>query len=200
MATRKRLTKNSNAAVDDWEKNLFGWLNESRNSLQRASATDISTWLVDDLLIKFDRMSMAHSLEGRAPYLAASIVEAGVSLPSSQKMNGEISKVALRRVAIKWLPEKILERPKQGFVLPMASWLAQWFADQPSIKEYFLERSMPELDMPEIIKLVQEDFKVGIQRERFLFAIVLFVEWYQTFEHRRRELGEKLKKADQGTI
>ena len=200
IATRERLTKNDNATRDDWEENLFGWLNESRDSLQRASATDISTWLVDDLLIKFDRMSMAHSLEGRAPYLAPGIVEAGVSLPPSQKMNGEISKAALRRVARQWLPEKILERPKQGFVLPMASWLAQWFADQPSIKDYFLERSMPELYMPEITKLVQEDLKVGIQRERFLFAIVLLVEWYKTFERRRRELREKLKKADHGKI
>ena len=200
IATRERLTRTDNSTIDDWEENLFGWLNKSRDSLQRASATDISTWLADDLLVKFDRMSMAHSLEGRAPYLFPSIVETGVSLPSSQKMNGEISKVALRRVAKHWLPEEIIQRPKQGFVLPMGRWLAQWFADQEQISEYFSARAVPGLDMPEVVRLTGEDLSQGVHRERLLFALLMLVEWYQSFQSRRRDVARRYRGLDRGVV
>jgi asparagine synthase (glutamine-hydrolysing) len=164
--------------------------------MQRATATDIGSWLVDDLLIKFDRMSMAHGLEGRAPYLAPSLVESGVSLPSLQKMNGETSKVALRRVARRWLPEEIIGRPKQGFVLPMARWLAQWFAEQGQIGEYFSTRAVPGLDMTEVARLTEEDLSHGVRRERLLFALLLLVEWYQSFQNRRRVLARRDRDGD----
>ncbi len=188
VAGRQRLTGASNAEMDEWEAGLFDWLNDSGDSLRRASATDIATWLPDDLLVKFDRMSMAHSLEGRAPYLAPRVVETGLRLPQSQKMNGLTSKVALRRVASRWLPQEILERPKQGFVLPMARWLAQWFETQSSVRDYFLERTIPGLDMNEVARLTEEDLSVGVQRERLLFALVMLVEWHQAFKSRRREI------------
>ena len=188
---REHLIGNGVSAIDEWEVNLFGRLNQSRGDLQRAAATDIATWLVDDLLVKFDRMSMAHSLEGRAPYLCPAIVESGLALPSLQKMNGEISKVALRRVAKRWLPEEIVERPKQGFVLPMAKWLAQWFAENGSVSEYFRTRAVPGLDMTEVSRLTEEDLSHGVRRERLLFALLILVEWYQSFQSRQREVAKR---------
>lgn len=189
IATREQLTGRKSVEIDEWEDSLFAWLNDSTGDLQRAAATDIATWLVDDLLIKFDRMSMAHSLEGRAPYLAPRVVETGVSSPSLQKINGEISKVALRRVAKRWLPEEIIERPKQGFVLPMAKWLEQWFAENGPVGEYFLARAVPGLDMAEVSRLTEEDLSHDVRRERLLFALLVLVEWYQSFQSRRRELA-----------
>ncbi len=194
-ATRKRLTGGNGSDADEWEWNLFAWLNQSRDSLQRASATDIATWLPDDLLVKFDRMSMAHSLEGRAPYLDPKIVELGLRLPQSQKLAGSISKVALRRVAERWLPKEILARPKQGFVLPMRRWLAQWFEAQRSVSDYFAERAIPGLDMTEVARLIEEDLSQGVRRERLLFALVLLVEWYQSFKIRQNELAKKVAGA-----
>lgn len=188
-ATRELLTGRKSIEGDAWENSLFDWLNHATSDLQRNTATDIATWLVDDLLIKFDRMSMAHSLEGRAPYLAPGLVEAGLALPSSQKISGEISKVALRRVAKRWLPEAIIERPKQGFVLPMASWLVQWFAERGPVGEYFLARAIPGLDVAEVSRLTEEDLSQGVRRERLLFALLVLVEWYQSFQTRRRELA-----------
>jgi asparagine synthase (glutamine-hydrolysing) len=181
--------------MDEWEAGLLDWLNGSIDSLRRAAATDIATWLPDDLLVKFDRMSMAHSLEGRAPYLAPSIVETGLGLPQSQKMTGATSKLALRRVASRWLPREILDRPKQGFVLPMGRWLAQWFEAQSPVRNYFLERPIPGLDMSEVAQLTAEDLSAGVNRERLLFAIVLLVEWYQSFKTRQQELARKCREA-----
>jgi len=192
---RQRLTGAGSAEMSEWEANLFDWLKKTTDSLQRAAATDVATWLPDDLLVKFDRMSMAHSLEGRAPYLAPRVVEAGLALPQSQKMNGAASKVALRRIANRWLPREILERPKQGFVLPMSRWLAQWFETQASVKGYFLERAMPGLDTAEMTRLIERDLAEGVRRERLLFALVLLVEWYQSFKSRQYELARKYREA-----
>ena len=138
---------------------------------------------------------MAHSLEGRAPYLAPRVVETGLCLPQSQKMSGAASKLALRRVASRWLPREILDRPKQGFVLPMGRWLAQWFEAQASVRDYFLERAVPGLDMREVARLTADDLSAGVKRERLLFALVLLVEWYQSFGSRRYELARKCREA-----
>ena len=91
------------------------WLDGAADGLQRATAADLATWLPDDLLVKFDRISMAHSLEGRTPYLAPGVVEAGLALPLDQRMNGAISKVALRRVASRWIPRAIVIEWHQAF-------------------------------------------------------------------------------------
>ena len=194
-ATRERLTGRNGSDIDAWEKNFFAWLNQSPDSLRRAAATDLATWLPDDLLVKFDRMSMAHSLEGRAPYLDPKIVELGLGLPRSQKIDGSTSKLALRRVAARWLPKEILSRPKQGFVLPMAKWLAQWFAGQGSVTDYFSERAVPGLDMAGVASLTEVDLAAGVRRERLLFALVLLGEWYKSFQSRKREAASRYEKS-----
>jgi asparagine synthase (glutamine-hydrolysing) len=194
-ATRERLTGRNGSEVDAWEQNLFGWLNQSQDSLRRAAATDLASWLPDDLLVKFDRMSMAHSLEGRAPYLDPKIVALGLGLPQSQKIAGSTSKIALRRVAGRWLPKEILARPKQGFVLPMHRWLAQWFAAQGSVTDYFSERAVPGLDMTGVASLTETDLAAGVRRERLLFALVLLVEWYKSFTSRKREAVSRYERS-----
>ena len=194
-AGRERLTGSQHTEMTPWEEHLLMLLERSADSLQRAAATDLSTWLPDDLLVKFDRISMAHSLEGRAPYLAPWIVEAGLSLPQSEKMSGETSKVALRRIARRWLSAEILNRPKQGFVLPMGKWLGQWFEGHAPIREYFLSRAVPGLDMNEVARLTSQDLSSGVQRERLLFALLLLVEWYQSFKSRQQALKRKCRES-----
>jgi asparagine synthase (glutamine-hydrolysing) len=192
---RQRLTGGEGGPADKWEAALFDWLDGAADGLQRATATDIATWLPDDLLVKFDRMSMAHSLEGRAPYLAPAVVEAGLGLSPPEKRRGAVSKVALRRVARRWLPTSVLERPKQGFVLPMASWLGDFFKAASSAQDYFLSRPVPGLDPREAARLVRQDLDQGIRRERFLFALVLLVEWQQSFAQRRDALARDYRIA-----
>jgi asparagine synthase (glutamine-hydrolysing) len=185
---RARLTGASQSAIADWEAGLMAWLDGATDGLQRACAADLATWLPDDLLVKFDRISMAHSLEGRAPYLAPGVVQAGLALPAAERVCGDVSKVALRRVASRWLPSSILERPKQSFVLPMARWLAEWFEAHGSVRDYCLERAVPGLDMAEVARLTMTDLSEGLRRERLLFAIVLLIEWHQAFQAKRRKL------------
>ncbi|MBS0438616.1 MAG: asparagine synthase (glutamine-hydrolyzing), partial [Proteobacteria bacterium] len=122
--TRERLTGNSFTTPDRWESDLIAWLDTANDTHKRAMSTDLATWLPDNLLVKFDRMAMANSLEGRAPYLSSRLAEIALrNCAPFARMNLTDSKLALRRVARRWLPRDILERPKQGFVLPMKAWL-----------------------------------------------------------------------------
>jgi len=178
------LEEPANDALDDWEESLITWLDSATNPLQRASAADLETWLPDDLLIKFDRMAMAHSLEGRAPYLTPSLVDAALHLPDEERMTNAKSKVALRRIARQWLPPNILARRKQGFVLPMKRWITEWFALHGGVAAYLANHPIPGLNASRVMSLIDEDLSAGVQRERLLFALLLLFEWYSAAQVR----------------
>lgn len=84
---------------------------------------DLMTYLPDDILVKVDRMSMARSLEVRSPLLDHELVEFMARVPIQHKFTLRHNKIALRKMAEKYLPSAILERPKQGFAIPLAHWL-----------------------------------------------------------------------------
>ncbi len=177
VAGRKRLTGTVPVA-DAWERELIAWLDSSSDPHKRAMAADVGTWLPDDLLVKFDRMGMANSLEGRAPYLTPRVAELALrgAYPYA-RMGLTDSKRALRRVARRWLPQDILKRPKQGFVLPMRQWLGRWFEAHGGPHAYFDARPLPDVDGAELLAVVEADLAQGLQRERLLFALVMLAEW-----------------------
>ena len=84
---------------------------------------DIKTYMVDDILTKVDRMSMAASLEARVPLLDHRIVEFAMSLPPEMKLHRGETKRILRRAMADRLPEQVLNKPKQGFSIPLKHWL-----------------------------------------------------------------------------
>ncbi|WP_161938123.1 asparagine synthase (glutamine-hydrolyzing) [Mastigocoleus testarum] len=181
----------SHFEMDSWEEELIAWLNKSENPLQRATSADMVTWLPDDLLVKYDRMAMAHSLEGRAPFLQPQLVEIGLQLPERERMSKGTSKIALRRVAKRWLPKEIMQRRKQGFVLPMEDWLRQWFDSHGGINEYFSAVEFPGLDIDQIAQIVNTDFQQSISRGRLIFALILLIEWYRIFTEKLDSLRSK---------
>jgi asparagine synthase (glutamine-hydrolysing) len=93
------------------------------DNLAQQQYVDVKTYLVDDILVKVDRMSMATSLEARVPLLDYRIVELALNLPTHLKLNGQETKVILRRMMAKRLPEAVLNKPKEGFSIPMKHWL-----------------------------------------------------------------------------
>ena len=96
---------------------------DTDDPLGRALYTDLKTYLPGDILVKVDRMSMANSLECRAPFLDYRIVEFAASLPSEMKLRDGTSKYLLKRTLSRLLPDEILQRRKMGFVSPVADWL-----------------------------------------------------------------------------
>ena len=106
--------------------------------VHRALWVDIATSLPDDMLTKVDRMSMAHGLEVRVPFLDHHVVEFALALPPAWLVSAlpVEGKRLLRHVAAPLLPPRILDRPKQGFVVPLNRWLQSHFL--PLLDEYCL--------------------------------------------------------------
>ncbi len=101
---------------------------ETADAVNRILNVDVATYLCDDILVKVDRMSMAHSLEVRAPLLDHKLVEFVATLPAAWKLNGGGSKVLLRSVLDGMVPRAAFDRPKHGFVSPIAGWLRRELA------------------------------------------------------------------------
>jgi asparagine synthase (glutamine-hydrolysing) len=95
----------------------------ARDALGASQFTDIKVYMTDDVLVKVDRMSMAHSLEVRSPLLDYRILEFAARLPSSAKIAGNRGKAILRALAERRLPREIHALPKRGFTIPMGDWL-----------------------------------------------------------------------------
>jgi asparagine synthase (glutamine-hydrolysing) len=91
--------------------------------LARQQCTDLQTYLPEDLLVKVDRMTMAHSVEGRPPWLDHELVEFCVRIPARYKIGAEGTKLIFRDAIRAFFPAGFLERPKMGFSIPVADWL-----------------------------------------------------------------------------
>lgn len=166
-----------------WYAETLAHLNQTRDSVRRACLADVQTWLAEDLLMKFDKMAMGHSLEGRAPYLQPGLAQAAFNAPQHQKITGHENKRVLREVARRLLPESICDRPKQGFVLPMRAWLADYLTGEVP-RLLFNEIDMG-LDPEQTVRLVREDVQAGVERERWIYAMVVLAHWA---EHARAEI------------
>ena len=96
---------------------------EFYTTLDYAMAIDYTTYLPDDILQKVDRAGMSTSLEGREPFLDHRIIEWAAVLPTNYKYNNGRKKIILKDIVHKYIPEKMMNRPKMGFGIPIENWL-----------------------------------------------------------------------------
>ena len=94
----------------------------ARSGLDRAQYADLKFWLPGDILTKVDRTSMAVGLEAREPLLDHRLIEFAASLPEKLRVQGGQGKWLMKKTMRRYLPDQILYRPKQGFVVPIAQW------------------------------------------------------------------------------
>jgi asparagine synthase (glutamine-hydrolysing) len=112
-------------------------------TLSRLQAFDLVSYLPEDILTKVDRMSMAHSLEVRAPLLDYRVVELAASMPPEWKLNGASSKVIFKDFARSLLPPEVVDRSKMGFSVPVGKWFRdQWrpLVERTILRGRFLQR------------------------------------------------------------
>ncbi|WP_243439256.1 asparagine synthase (glutamine-hydrolyzing) [Fundidesulfovibrio soli] len=114
-------------AGDGAEALLAGYFDEARAAsfLDRTLAVDMAAYLPGDLLVKADRMCMAHGLEGRSPLLDADLADWAARLPGNMKMRGRTGKHLLRRAFADVLPPEVLAGGKRGFGIPVGKWLRE---------------------------------------------------------------------------
>jgi asparagine synthase (glutamine-hydrolysing) len=97
--------------------------NSDLSGLKKIMNLDFDTNLFSDLLVKMDIATMAHSLEGRSPFLSKELLEYAPSLNDKYKIHGRTTKYLLRQLGKRYLPEKLLNQPKRGFEVPLKKWV-----------------------------------------------------------------------------
>ena len=110
--------ESSNSVMSEYFKR-----GHNEEDVSQALYVDLKTSLPDDLLLLTDKMSMATSLECRAPFLDHELVELAYSMPSNLKIHGFKMKYLMKKALKPWLPDEILNRPKRGFGAPLGSWI-----------------------------------------------------------------------------
>ena len=140
---------------------------------------DFNFWLIYDILLKADKMSMANSLEVRVPYLDREVIEYASKLPSKYKIVGNETKYAFRKVAKEELTDKVADKKKLGFPVPIREWLKEDDVYQ-EVKNMFLESEY--LFKPKKIIKLLDDHKAGKRdNSRKIWTIYTFLVWYQEY-------------------
>jgi asparagine synthase (glutamine-hydrolysing) len=148
--------------------------------LARLQDVDFGIYLVDDLLVKTDRASMANSLEVRVPFLDSVLTNFAFSLPTRHKVRGLSKKVLLRKAAAPLLPREVVHGRKRGFSIPAAAWLRgelQPFARTTLSPETL--RRQGYFDPTAVTRLIDEHAQGVEDRSRQLWGLLAFTLWHE---------------------
>jgi asparagine synthase (glutamine-hydrolysing) len=154
----------------------------SGDSLQRFLYCDLHTRLVDDILVKGDRMSMGASIEARVPFLDPKVVEYAARLPSTLKVDGLRSKIVLKKLAEQYLPHEAIYRRKVGFTVPLTRWfVGPWrgLIENVLLSERCLGRGYYR---PEVVRRVVGDHvNRRVDREQGIWLMLALEIWHRLF-------------------
>jgi asparagine synthase (glutamine-hydrolysing) len=153
-----------------------------QQALSRAQFTDINFYMTEDVLVKVDRISMAHSLEIRSPLLDHRIIEFAATLPSHLKLDKRKGKIVLRNLASRRLPRQILDQPKTGFSIPAGQWLRNELkpmAEAAVFKKTGLAAQT--LDRKELTRIWNEHQSSRREHSVFLWVIMMLDLWERAF-------------------
>lgn len=142
---------------------------------------DMKMWIVEDILLKADKMTMANSIELRVPLLDKKMWELARTIPVKHKVHNEITKYAFRRAAKNKLPEDWAKRRKLGFVVPFVLWIKEE-KYYKIVKEVFNKDFVSEFfDKDKINKLLDDHFNGITNNGRKVYTIYTFLKWYEIY-------------------
>jgi asparagine synthase (glutamine-hydrolysing) len=156
----------------------------SADPLNRILGVDLGTYLCDDILTKVDRMSMAHSLEVRAPLLDHKLVEFVATLPPAWKLNRGIAKVLLRRALDGVVPREAFARPKHGFISPIGRWLRRELAEY--VEDTICSPRAAERGYfdPRAVRTLWDAHRRGQDFAHEIWMLLVLEIWHRTFVDR----------------
>ena len=179
-AIKKEIDKLLKLGFDDLVTNFDIKVADTNDEINQMLAIDYKTYMVDDILTKVDRATMSVSLEGREPLLDYRLIEFVSQLPSNLKYKDGDKKWLLKQITHKYLPKEMMDRPKQGFGVP----LTEWFRDE--LKEYFMiyldEKRIEKeglFNPKEIVKLRDSYLSGNKENVQKLWFLLMFEMWYE---------------------
>jgi asparagine synthase (glutamine-hydrolysing) len=164
------------------DKIFYDYSIDNKDLFNKMSLIDFKTYLVDDLLTLTDRMSMAHSLETRVPFVDHKIVEFFASIPASLKIRGLTKKYLLKKAAERLLPKEIIYRKKMGFSVPLVLWFRN------GMKEYVNNmlsrtnvRKLGYFNYSFISKIKESHMNMKANFDEKLWALINFIKWHEKY-------------------
>jgi asparagine synthase (glutamine-hydrolysing) len=143
-------------------------------------AVDYQTYLLDDILQKVDRATMAFGLEGREPFLDHRIIEFAARLPDHFKYHKGIKKYILREIVHKYLPKHMMDRPKMGFAIPLENWLSRDL--KPLVTEFLSPEQIRQSGLfreEYVQRLLDSFFKGKKELSLKVWYLLMFQMWYK---------------------
>ncbi len=165
------------AAVEDHVRATYR-AGANGDALQAAMKADARFFLPEDVLVKVDRMSMAHGLEVRSPLLSRRVVELAFSIPGRVKVRGSVSKALLRNLAERRGMAEVAALPKRGFHIPLDRWMANEL--KPAFEDALLgarTAAMPWLDKDVVARLWQQHLAGTHRHGHTLWALWAYRSW-----------------------
>ena len=152
-----------------------------KDSVTKMQFVDLNMWMVGDILLKADKMSMANSLELRVPFLDKEVMALAGRIPTRYRVNGENTKFAMRKAALRRMPEKWAGKKKLGFPVPTRVWLKEEkYYNQ--VKEAFQSPQAEEFFHTEKLLRLLDDHRAGkADNSRRVWTVYTFLVWYQEF-------------------
>ena len=172
-----KLVKDTSSDPDHYIADIFDKFSDLSN-VSSMMASDTISYLPGDILTKVDRASMAVSLETRVPFLDKNLIELAWCLPEEYKIKNKVGKRILREILYNYIPEKLVDRPKMGFGVPISEWLrrdlkswAESMLDPVTLKEQGL------LNVSNVQLLWNEHISGDRNWHRPLWSIIMFQAW-----------------------
>lgn len=152
-----------------------------QDDVTRMQLLDINRWMVGDILLKADRMSMAHSLELRVPFLDKEVFATAATIPTCHRIAGGTTKYAMRQAAARHMPESDSRRPKLGFPVPIRVWLRQK-DHYDTVRAAFTGASAERFfHTDELLRLLDRHFKGKSDESRRIWTVYMFLVWYDVY-------------------
>ena len=177
---KKVLKNNYELKAIDVTKDVY---NEFKNysNIDKMQAIDINFWLMKDILLKADRMTMASSIEGRVPFIDKEVFKVASHLPFDYKVTKENTKVALRAAAKEVIPTEAYKKKKLGFPVPVREWIKEGDFKEEVEKALNSDVANKYFNTKIINKMFEEHVNGKKDNYRKIWTIYTFIKWYQVF-------------------
>lgn len=152
-----------------------------QDPVTRMQYTDLHLWMVGDILLKADKMSMANSLELRVPFLDKEVFEVARHIPVECRADAEHTKMALRGAAARSIPEKTADKKKLGFPVPVRAWLREE-KYAAIVREKFQSESAEKFfNTRELTKMLDQHMSEKRDNWRQIWCVFMFLTWYEEY-------------------
>ena len=152
-----------------------------QDPVTRMQYTDLHLWMVGDILLKADKMSMANSLELRVPFLDKEVFEVARHIPVECRADADHTKMALRGAAARSIPEKTADKKKLGFPVPVRAWLREE-KYAAIVREKFQSESAEKFfNTRELTKMLDQHMSEKRDNWRQIWCVFMFLTWYEEY-------------------